>query len=119
MGLLDRLLKKQRPPVVAELLKPAEQGDREAQCKLGFAYADGKGMEQNFEQACRWFELAARQGHPEAQFSLGVLTESGEGTTQDSAQAAAWFRKASAKPSSGLVAHIKLARACRKSPPKQ
>ena len=75
MGLLDRLFKKERPPAIAELVKAAEQGDREAQCKLGFAYADGEGVTQDFEQACRWFALAAEQSHPEAQFSIGVLTE--------------------------------------------
>jgi len=71
MGLLDRLFKKERPPAIAELVKAAEQGDREAQCKLGFAYADGEGVTQDFEQACRWFALAAEQSHPEAQFSIG------------------------------------------------
>ena len=39
--------------------KAAEQGDDRAQFELGWAYADGKGVPQDFIQAYVWFDLAA------------------------------------------------------------
>ena len=86
MGLLDRILRKEQKPSLADIAKTAEQGSADAQCKLGFAYADGEGVPQNFSEACRWFRLAAQQGQSEAQFSLGVLTNSGQGTAQNVAE---------------------------------
>lgn len=79
MGLLDRLLAKERKSALDQTRAKAESGDAVAQEKLGLAYADGEGVTQDFGQAAKWFALAADQGRTEAQFFIGVLTDSGEG----------------------------------------
>jgi TPR repeat protein len=49
---------------IDELIFKAEQGQVEAQFKLGDAYYFGKGNEKNLEQAFFWYEKAAQQEHP-------------------------------------------------------
>ena len=50
--------------------KAAEQGNATAQYILGVAYAEGKGVEQDYKEAVKWFQKAAEQGHAEAQENL-------------------------------------------------
>ena len=47
----------------------AEQGDPDAQYKLGEFFEN----ENNISDACKWFEAAAKQNHAESQFRLGYL----------------------------------------------
>lgn len=47
----------------AALLQYAESGCAPAQYRLGLAYAQGKGIQQNWQQASQWMDLAAKQGH--------------------------------------------------------
>lgn len=47
----------------ATLLQFAESGCSLAQYRLGLAYAQGKGIQQNWQQASLWMDLAAKQGH--------------------------------------------------------
>ena len=51
----------------------AEQGERDAQFKLGAMYADGKGIEQNPVNAIKWYKAAATQGHAKAKIHLARL----------------------------------------------
>lgn len=51
----------------------AEQGNSNAQTKLGWIYQNGQGITQNYQEAIRWYQLAAQQGDPIAQNNLGVL----------------------------------------------
>jgi TPR repeat protein len=44
----------------------AERGDAEAQYNLGFMYAVGQGVRQDFVRAYMWLDLAAAQGYPDA-----------------------------------------------------
>ncbi len=57
----------------------AEQGDVEAQTKLGAMYRDGRGVPQNFEEAAKWFLKAVEQGDAEAQIILCQMYESNKG----------------------------------------
>ena len=72
----------------------AEQGDAEAQYKLGMCYYNGDGVPQNYAEAVKWFRQAAEQGHPKAQYILGYCYEYGDGVPQNSAEALKWWRKA-------------------------
>ena len=47
---------------VPGLEKAANQGDSDAQVKLGLAYYHGRGVAQNFAEAVRWYKKAADQG---------------------------------------------------------
>jgi len=43
-----------------------------AQCNLGLCYQTGRGVEQNQQEAVKWFIRAARQGDKTAQHNLGL-----------------------------------------------
>ena len=77
-----------------ETLQAAEQGVAEAQFNLGWMYANGQGVRQDYAQAVQWYRRAAEQGHAQAQVLLGVMYENGQGVRQDYAQAAQWYRRA-------------------------
>ena len=80
---------------VLRLLQPlAEQGDAEAQYKLGLMYANGQGVAQDYQQAFSWFQKSANQGYDVAQYKLGEIYEQGQGVTQDYQQAIVWYQKA-------------------------
>src|SRR3974390_871958 len=66
----------------------------EAQYRLGMHYYFGKGVPQNYEEATKWFRLAADQGLDRAQFELGTAYEDGRGVPQSYADAEKWFRLA-------------------------
>ena len=72
----------------------ADQGLADAQFNLGFRYADGRGVSQDYAEAVRWYRLAADQGHAGAQSNLGVMYGSGEGVPQDETEAVRWYRLA-------------------------
>jgi len=46
--------------------KSAEQGTDEAQLSLGLAYGGGQGVNKDYVQAYKWFDLAALQGNTNA-----------------------------------------------------
>ena len=46
-----------------EIRSLAEQGDADAQFLLGFMYAYGKGVAQDFAKAVKWYRKAAEQGN--------------------------------------------------------
>ena len=73
--------------------RAAEQGDADAQFRLGLAYEKGKGVQQDSAQAAEWYRKAAEQGHAIAQFMLGVMYGSGDGVPQDLEQSAAWHER--------------------------
>ena len=64
----------------------AEQGDAEAQFKLGFCYASGRGVAKDMAQAVVWYRKAAEQGNVDAQCNLGFCYIYGEGVAKDAAQ---------------------------------
>ena len=51
----------------------AKKGDAYAQCNLGTMYAEGLGVPQNYEEAVKWFLLAAEQRHEQAPFNLEMM----------------------------------------------
>jgi TPR repeat protein len=55
----------------------AEQGDADAQYKLGFRYENGWGFPQDFSEAVKWYRKAAEQGHTSAQENLGACYANG------------------------------------------
>jgi uncharacterized protein len=68
----------------------AEAGMRDAVLAMGWFYLNGIGVEQNIEQAERWYRKSARQGEPKAMFSLGQMAYD----ERDYADALVWFRRA-------------------------
>ena len=72
----------------------AEQGDADAQALLGVVYYNGRGVEQDYEEAVRWARLAAEQGNARGQSLLGAAYYSGNGVERDYAEAARWAQLA-------------------------
>jgi TPR repeat protein len=72
----------------------ADQGDAEAQFKLGVLYYQGKGVPQNYSEALRWYQKSADQGYAKAQYNLSDLYYQGKGVQQDYSEAVRWSRKA-------------------------
>jgi TPR repeat protein len=70
----------------------AVQGNAEAQRKMGLMYEQGIGVEQDDEEAAKWFRMAAVQGNAEAQRKMGLMYEQGIGVEQDDEEAEEWFR---------------------------
>ena len=69
----------------------AEQGNANAQYRLGLIYANGRGMPQDNAEAVKWYGMAAEQGDAEAQLNLGHMYTVGRGVSEDALLAYMWF----------------------------
>jgi len=75
--------------------KAAEQGDSDAQYKLGRLYYFGNGVKENLVEAVKWFRKAADQGDPDAQYAMGLCYYHGNGVEKNHKKAMQYFKKAS------------------------
>lgn len=81
--------------------KAAEQGDTEAQIKMGDCCFFGYGIKRNQEKAIEWYEKAAKKGDVNAKERLSVYCKkigdfyySGQGRPKDWEKAKEWYKKA-------------------------
>ena len=75
--------------------KAADQGNAcDAQASLGWMYATGQGVPQDFVQAVQWSLKAAQQGNAEAQLNVGLAYQNGDGVEGNFVEAAKWLRQA-------------------------
>src|SRR5206468_613486 len=79
---------------VADLQKAADQGNADAQNKLGVRYQTGRGVPKDLGKAAALYQKAADQGNADAQNSLAVLYETGDGVPKDLAKAVELYQKA-------------------------
>ena len=84
------------------LLERAKEGNLEAQKDLAMAYIRGDEIEQNYEEAFKWYKAAAEQGDSDAQNSLYNRYAKGEGVEQNSEEAMKWLHR-SADQGHGLA----------------
>ena len=77
-----------------QIRQMAEQGDADAQEKLGTMYARGFVIAQDHREAMNWYRKAADRGNLEAQADIGRLYRDGSGVPQDYRKALEWYRKA-------------------------
>lgn len=84
------------------LLELAKEGNLEAQKDLAMAYVRGDEIEQNYEEAFKWYKAAAEQGDADAQNSLYNRYAKGEGVEQNSEEAMKWLHR-SAEQGYGLA----------------
>ena len=71
--------------------KAAEQGNAEAQTRLGTIFHEGLGVERDPKRAASWFLQAAHQGHSGAQAMIGAALHLGIGVPVDRVNAARWL----------------------------
>jgi hypothetical protein len=72
----------------------ATLGNPEAQARLGYMYAQGRGVPQNHYVASLWYRCAAGQGYPPAAYMLGMQYDKGQGVPQDFVLAYTWLNLA-------------------------
>jgi TPR repeat protein len=80
----------------------AESGDARAQAILGYMFANGRGVPQNYIEAASWYRRASEQGHPTAQYMLGLMYDKGQGVPQDYVEAYKWLDLAVSRASGRL-----------------
>ena len=83
----------------------ALRNDAQAQERIGFIYANAKGVEKDDEMALQWFRKAAAQGYGVAEYNLGYMYFWGRGVPEDHAVAAVWYEKA-AEQDYTLAQHV-------------
>ena len=54
-------------------------------------------MPQNYQEALKWYRLAAAQGDSQAQYNVAWMYFNGHGVTQDYQEALKWYRLAAAQ----------------------
>ncbi|MDD9841159.1 MAG: tetratricopeptide repeat protein [Alphaproteobacteria bacterium] len=85
-----------KPSLKTSLDEAAEQGDADAQYRLGVCYAEGEGVSQNKKEAIYWYRQAAEQGFAVAQLALGTSYLTGDGVPKNEQTAYMWFLLAKA-----------------------
>ncbi|MBP3763313.1 MAG: sel1 repeat family protein [Bacteroidales bacterium] len=78
--------------MVRELTEVMEGG--EAHTLLGNMHYSGIGCQQDYGQAVRYFDTAARLGDSQAMMFLGDLYARGEGVPRDTVEALQWYERA-------------------------
>ena len=98
---LDRLLEFQ------QTIDLAEQGDVDAQKRLGADYLRGNTpAPQDYKQAVYWYTKAAEQGASSAQYNLGGLYAEGKDTPIDNEKAIYWWSNAAEQGHYGAKAKL-------------
>ncbi|MEQ1653570.1 MAG: tetratricopeptide repeat protein [Hyphomicrobium sp.] len=72
----------------------AASGDPSAEFEVGARLAEGKGTDQSFKDAAKWYQRSASKGFAQAQYRLGTLYERGLGLKTDPARAEDWYKRA-------------------------
>jgi TPR repeat protein len=81
------------PNDVSALTAKANDGDVQAQSKLGRAYLWGETGSEDDKKAFEWLQKAVGGGDAEAQFNLGAMYAQGKGTKMDATKAASLFEQ--------------------------
>ena len=84
-----------------QITKAAEQGDADAQFRLGTMYYLGRGVPKDRREAAKWFAKVAEQGHADAQQISGGQYNSAEGVPKDHREAAKRFTKVAEQGNAG------------------
>ena len=92
----------------ADLRALAEQGDAEAQLRLGGMYFAGQAVAEDAAEGVRWWRLAAEQGLLPAQTGLGGRYFNGRGVERDEAEAFRWYRMAAEQGDEEVLAFMHL-----------
>jgi hypothetical protein len=77
--------------------KLAPHGNAIAQTYLGYMYANGRGVPQDFIVSAGWYRCASQQGVARAQYQLGLMYDKAQGVPQDYVKAYALVNLAVAK----------------------
>ncbi len=88
---------KKLPPALVgplSLRLAAANGNPSAAFEVGARLAEGKGIEQDFREAAKWYTRSAAAGFALAQYRLATLYERGLGVEKDTSRAKVWYERA-------------------------
>lgn len=97
----EALYKKAKPNspdqhnALAMITKSADQGNVDAQVKLGEIYLNGKKIKTDTKKSFYWYKKAAEQNNLTAQKKVALMNKKGIGTDINMKQAIYWWRQAS------------------------
>ena len=74
-------------PEFQATLKAAEQGDADAQIRIGYMYTNGGGVPKDEAEGVKWYRKVAEHGNDAAQYELYLAYYQGKGVPQDDAEA--------------------------------
>lgn len=92
----DSIAQQKHAKLLNDLTVKAEQGDREAQHRLGYYYSFSpqvNGSKVDYVKGAEWFTKSAEQGHAQAQFYLGYFHLGGMGVDKNLSKGLEWFTK--------------------------
>ena len=72
----------------------AQDGDPEAQFRIGICYSTGNGIGKDMKKAAYWWQLGATQEDPSCQYELGLCYLKGNGVSQNNSKGAALIKSA-------------------------
>lgn len=73
----------------------AQEAARNAEFNLGLIYTKGEhGIVENYQEAAKWYGLAAEGGMKEAQVNLAICYLSGQGVPRNPEKGVEWLKKA-------------------------
>ena len=90
------------------LIKAAEQGNADAQYKLGLSYEHGDRVQQNYVKAAHWYILSSNRGNANAQYNLANMYEQGLGVSKNLREAADLYKSAAEQGHSNAQLHYGL-----------
>jgi localization factor PodJL len=75
----------------------AANGDASAQFAVAARFAEGRGVDQDFKEAVKWYTRSAASSFALSQYRLGTLYERGLGVEKDVQRARVWYDRAASK----------------------
>ena len=79
---------------LAKLKPAATKGHKKAQYRVGRCYDKGYGVEENNEEALKWYAKAADQGYYKAEYQMARAYVKGKGVAPDEKKARSWVKRA-------------------------
>ena len=76
---------------IDEIITAAKKGNAEAQVALGNCYYNGERIDEDYEEAAKWYKKAAKQGNAKGQNNYGECCRDGDGVEEDLDAAIKWF----------------------------
>lgn len=82
---------------LALYLEAAEQGDDEAECRIGNIYRFGRGFPKDYEKALYWYHRSAQKGNSYAESNIGSMYRFGQGVEKNYDIAFEWYLRSAEK----------------------
>lgn len=105
-GAEDLCIEKNISQAISLLKKAAKLGSTEAMNNIGFMYYNGEGVNQDKQEAKKWYEESANKGDTTAMCNLAYIYRMGDGAVQNYKKAIEWYEKAMEKNNAEAVYEI-------------